>query len=588
MAKNGRDLQFLFQPIVDVNQARILGYEALTRGPADSPLHSPLVLFAVAGRCGCLVAFERIVVRAIVARFRELDLPGRLFLNVSADTVLATRGRTRAIVEDLEPLGMRASDIVVEVTETRPVLDPDSLRAAAESLRGIGFAIALDDLGAGFSSLRRWVDMRPDFVKIDRHFVDGISGEPMKQQFVRSILEMAATSGSTVIAEGVELEEDLRLLRRIGAAACQGYLLARPSATPRTSLSLEVDAMLQVAVPVGESTDPTCHALERTAGWFVRAGVTVSLEHSCTHAIEMFRGNPRLAAIAVLDAQQRPIGVLRSMQVLKRATQRYFSEIYGQSSCVELMDPNALVFDAGASLRTMSRAIAGLEDELLVDGYIVTTAGRYSGVGRMTDLLKAIADQEISSARHANPLTALPGNVPIDRHLDSLIRQRVPFTAAYWDISNFKAYNDVYGYQCGDDVIKLAARLLQEHLDRELDFVGHIGGDDFVSVMTCSRWEARLAQICRGFDEALRGMLRADHVAAGGYVTLSRRGEVVFHPLPTFCAGVLRVQPDRFCSARELAAAMVEPKQQAKRLQSRSGFFIDRRTPAGAATSSAS
>lgn len=577
MARAGRDLAFLFQPIVDVEQGRILGYEALTRGPADSPLHSPLVLFEVAARCGQLVAFERVVVRAIAVRFRELQLPGRLFINVSADTVISAQGRTQAILDDMARLGLATRDIVLEVTETRPALAPESLRVAADALRRVGFAIALDDLGEGFSSLRRWVDMRPDYVKIDRHFVDGIASEPLKQQFVRSILEMASTSGSTVIAEGVELEEDLRLLRRIGVMACQGYLLARPSAGPRASLSMEVDAMLRAAVPLGESTDRACHALDRTAGWFARPGVTVAQHMSCGHAIELFRSNPRLAAIPVLDDQQRPVGVLRSMQVLKRATHRYFVELSGTSPCTELMDPSPLVFDASASLRTMSQAVANVDDEILGDGYIVTTAGRFVGVGRMTDLLKAVADLEISSARHANPLTALPGNITIDQHLESMLRQQVPFTVAYWDISNFKACNDVCGYQCGDDVIKLVARLLVQHIDTDLDFLGHIGGDDFVTVLTSGQWEQRIGAACREFDIQLRQLLRPEHVAAGGYVTQSRRGEVVFHALPTLCAGVLRVMPGRFASARALAAAMVEPKQQAKRVHAHSGYFIDRR-----------
>lgn len=577
MATRGRDLGFLFQPIVDVEHGRILGYEALTRGPADSPLHSPLVLFEVAARCGQLVEFERIVVRAIALRFRELGLPGRLFINLSPDSVIAAQRHTRAILDDMATLGVRASDIVIEVTETRPALAPESLRCAADALRQVGFAIALDDLGEGFSSLRRWVDMRPDYVKVDRHFVDGIASEPLKQQFVRSILEMASTSGSTVIAEGVELEEDLRLLRRIGVVACQGYLLARPSASPRASLSMEVDAMLRAAVPLGESTDPACHALERTAGWFARPGLTVAQHATCAHAIELFRSNPRVVAIPVLDTQQRPVGVLRSMQVLKRATHRYFVELCGTSACTELMDPSPLVFDSSASLRTMSQAVASVDDEVLGDGYIVTTSGRFVGVGRMTDLLKAVADLEISSARHANPLTALPGNVPIDQHLESMLRQQVPFTAAYWDISNFKACNDVYGYQCGDDVIRLAARLLQQHMDPQLDFVGHIGGDDFVAVITSPHWEQQVGSVCRDFDTQLRTLLRPDHIAAGGYVTKSRQGDLMFHALPTLCAGVLRVLPGRFPSARALAAAMVEPKQQAKRIQARSGFFIDRR-----------
>jgi EAL domain-containing protein (putative c-di-GMP-specific phosphodiesterase class I) len=217
------EISIHFQPIVDVTQRAVLGFEALTRGPSHSPLHSPLVLFDIAARCGRLVELERRVVRLIVRRFVQLGLPGKLFLNVTADTLIAARDRAGLIAGEFASFDIPASRVVVELTETRPAFDQAGLKDAIRALCGIGFQMALDDLGEGFASLKRWVEMRPQYVKLDRHFVDGIAGDLVKQQLVRSIMEMARASGAQVIAEGLEQEDDLTQVRKLGVSLCQGY-----------------------------------------------------------------------------------------------------------------------------------------------------------------------------------------------------------------------------------------------------------------------------------------------------------------------------------------------------------------------------
>lgn len=267
------ELVFHFQPIIDSRAACIVGFEALTRGPADSPLHSPLVLFEVAARCGRLVELERHVLCRVIARRLALGLLGKLFVNVSTDTVLSAADRHAdqpagcppGLVQEFTASGLAASEIVIEITETRPTTDPERLDAAVRVLRSFGLVIAIDDLGAGFSSLRRWVDLRPDYVKIDRHFVDGVAFDPVKQQFMRSIMEMARTSGSTVVAEGIEIEEDLRVLHGIGISMCQGYLLARPHPQPRNSLHPEAERRLAGLSQPG--ADPARRADFSAARW---------------------------------------------------------------------------------------------------------------------------------------------------------------------------------------------------------------------------------------------------------------------------------------------------------------------------------
>jgi EAL domain-containing protein (putative c-di-GMP-specific phosphodiesterase class I) len=236
-----------FQPLFDVDRQQIFGFEALTRGPVGSALHAPLALFEAAARAGRLVELERLALRRAVKRFCALDLPGRLFLNVTADTLSAADDtRVLQVATELEQLGLAPQRIVIELTETRATTAPRLLQRNLAALRELGFAVALDDLGEGFASLRRWIELRPDFVKIDRYFVDGIAADPIKQQFMRSLLDMARSAACTLVAEGLEKAEDLSTLRALGVTLCQGFLLGRPSAHPAVGRCVPASANAQI------------------------------------------------------------------------------------------------------------------------------------------------------------------------------------------------------------------------------------------------------------------------------------------------------------------------------------------------------
>lgn len=568
-----RAFEIHFQPLVDVQAVRLLGYEALTRGPANSALHSPLVLFELAAQLDRLVTLERVLVRLIVKRFCELQLPGQLFINVTADTLSQVAEQREPVRQDFSEaaLGLPPSRIVVELTETRPVLDLRAMQSSLEALREMGFRVALDDLGEGFAGLRRWSELRPDFVKIDRHFIDGVASDPVKLQFVRAMAEMAAGSGATVIAEGLEDEGDLRVIARLGIAVCQGYLLGRPHALPRATLRPDLPALLDRNRSPGEAGS------ELNAGQLARSGLTVTPLATCREVIAMFQRDPQMQSLPVLDEAGRPVGVLRSMAVFRRGSERYFDELFGRRSCSHLMDPNPLVFDSSATLRRMSEALASQDERLLGDGFIVTVEGRYLGSGRSSELLRAVSDLQVQTARHASPLTGLPGNISIDRYLDLLLRGSEAFVVAHWDLTHFKAYNDEYGFAAGDDMIRLAADALRASSDAQTDFLGHVGGDDFVQVLRGAGWADRLQKAAQRFDSQAQALFSAAHREAGGYAGLDRKGHAVFHPLPLLCAGALQVQPGDFPQARALAAAMTGVRKLAKRMTGASGYMLERR-----------
>ncbi|RZT39441.1 EAL domain-containing protein [Cupriavidus agavae] len=232
-----RWLQPVFQPIGALATGDVFGYEALIRGPAGTPLESPLALFAEATRVGRLVEAERLAARMSIAAFAEAGLPGKLFLNYSADSIRDiedTRDDVRAF---LQLHGLPSDRIVLELTEQAPLGQLESLAKAVFAIRSRGAQFALDDYGTGHASLGQWITLQPDYVKLARVIIDGVASSPFQREALEGLCKLAARAGTRLIAEGIEREEDLIVCRDMGIDYAQGYLLGRPTAQPPLTLS---------------------------------------------------------------------------------------------------------------------------------------------------------------------------------------------------------------------------------------------------------------------------------------------------------------------------------------------------------------
>jgi GGDEF domain-containing protein len=244
------------------------------------------------------------------------------------------------------------------------------------------------------------------------------------------------------------------------------------------------------------------------------------------------------------------------------------------------MDDKPLVTDKDTRLQDLSQIIVDADRHHLFNGFIITDSGLYIGMDTAHDLMREITQMQISAARYANPLTLLPGNVPIDEHISRLLESGTSFSACYVDIDHFKPFNDVYGYRKGDDVLQLTGRILTTHADAQRDFVGHIGGDDFIVLFQTEDWEQRCQAILESFAECTPEFYGKSDLARGGYISQDRRGTEVFHPLMTLSLGVDKIDPTFYKSHHEIAAAASDAKKQAKKIPGNS-LFINRRLGPG-------
>lgn len=227
-----RNITCVFQPIFNVQANQILGYEALSRGPEDGDLHRPDVLFDTAAKYGLLSNLELLCREIAIKRFAELKLQGKLFINISPMVILESKhpqGETKKLVEQC---GLSCERVVIELSEKYPARSDALLRDAMKKYRKYGFSVAIDDLGAGYSGLKQWSELRPDIVKIDRYFIDGCHINSFKRKFLKAIFDLAQSAKAEVIAEGIECEEELELLKQLGMVYAQGFYLAKPAVNP--------------------------------------------------------------------------------------------------------------------------------------------------------------------------------------------------------------------------------------------------------------------------------------------------------------------------------------------------------------------
>lgn len=210
------------QPIVSWSKRQIFAHEALVRNE-EPTLRSPLDLFDAAERLGRLNELGRAIRVEIADALKTTTPPGHMFVNLHpADLADA------ALYEESAPLCAFANQIVFEITE-RATLDsiPD-LPARMARLRQLGYRIALDDLGAGYSGLSSFTQLEPDVVKVDMSLIRGIEGSAMKQRLVGSVVALCSELGILIVGEGIETAGERDALVGLGGDLCQGYLFARP------------------------------------------------------------------------------------------------------------------------------------------------------------------------------------------------------------------------------------------------------------------------------------------------------------------------------------------------------------------------
>jgi len=566
-----RAITTVFQPIFDIENEIIVGYEALTRGPANTDLYAPDTLFAQAQAYDLTSELELLCRENAINKFVELKLTGRLFLNICLEVMLNKDhpyGETSKLVEKA---GLSPQQVVIEISEKSPFPESDMLLKAIHKYRKFGFDIAIDDVGAGYSGLKQWSYLRPDIVKIDRYFIEQCEQNLMKREFLKILFELGRISNAHIIAEGIETKEEFELLRELGMVYSQGFFLAKPSEHPATSYP-----ELNVSNPKAkESSLGTIASL-------VTGTLTIEHNESVSNAYDIFSSNPQIHAIPVLS-DRKPVGMIYRSILMESYSDIYGRALYAKKSVADIMFmfTKPMIIAHTMPLEKVSSLLTARADSEFTQPSIVIEDGHYLGVLSPRDILRSITNSKIEQARFANPLTGLPGNEMIEKEIGQMLKENKAFSLAYLDLNHFKPFNDIYGYAQGDMLLKALASCIESNTNNQQCFVGHIGGDDFVvlfkeapvkadmlndgSIVEQDNVETVCEQILSDFSNRSLSFISEEHQQQQGYTAVDRHGNNTFHPLVSLAIGVIQPNVKRYSSYDQISELSSKAKSAAKK-----------------------
>lgn len=227
----------VFQPIVNLETRAIVGYEALSRGPAGTELENPEVMFELARDFDVVWDLEALCIENVVPFLADVCSRGYLFFNLESHFIQQLQQRGTEI---FEPFFRCSNNVVIEVTERSAIRDYGTFRRTLHELKKMGFKIAIDDCGSGYATLEAVAELQPDYLKVGHSLFHGVEHDPIRRRLVELVARCADTIGARTIAEAIETEEQLRVCRELGISEGQGYLLARP-APWETFLELKIE-----------------------------------------------------------------------------------------------------------------------------------------------------------------------------------------------------------------------------------------------------------------------------------------------------------------------------------------------------------
>lgn len=503
----GLHLKAAFQPIIETRSGEVFGFEALARLPGSTYFNNIVDLFPFSEKIGQLYPIETLCRRQAITSFPTVARGKEmLFLNINPQVLIDPEfasGHTRKLLSELN---LAPSDVVLEITERSAIDDFATFRDALDHYRIQGYLIALDDVGAGYSSLQSVAELHPDFLKVDRSLIAGVNADPIKWALLETFVTFSKRIGCRIIAEGVETEEEMRTVVQLGVDYIQGYFVAKP-AFERMDIN---PAVMEILDPTqglkSHSKNPINSMIEP---------LPLFNTHTQVNTVEtFFREHPNQYLVGITE-DSRLVGVVQRDRLFAALGTRYGVPLYSERTVPIIMDRNPLVVEDITPLEVMSSIAMQRPDAQLYDGIIVANQQKPIGVVSVAKLMKAMTERQIQNARGANPLTGLPGNLSIDLEIRQRLEQALPFGLIYVDLNKFKYYNDLYGFQQGDIVIKLLSEILQNEANKltDLTFVGHIGGDDFILISSTTDLSKLAIPILAQFQDSCKLLPGAENLS---------------------------------------------------------------------------
>jgi EAL domain-containing protein (putative c-di-GMP-specific phosphodiesterase class I)/GGDEF domain-containing protein len=563
-----RLVQTVYQPIIRLMDGEVIGYEALSRGPRNTPFESPVVLLSEAENHHCLWELELLFRKLAIERAVGLKQGQQLFLNVDPRIINDPEYSQGLTKEVLNAQSLSPSSIIFEITERYTVKDHDAFSKIMNNYRDQGYGIAIDDAGAGYSGMHTIAVIKPQYVKIDMEIIRNVNADPLRQAIVKSFVLLGQTANIRIVAEGIETREELKTLIQLGVFSGQGYYLKRPvkEIGPLTDAKKEEIITINRILQNQMGYSSNYHFI----GNLAVEQMALSSETQCSILEDRFRKDG-VEAYCLVD-EERVVGMMTQNQLFQAMSKLHGHALYSLRAVSLLMNSKPLIVDYYESVSSVADMAMKRYADKMYDPVVVVKGTKYFGMVAVKDLLQYAVEYERDYARELNPLTKLPGNKIINRVLNDILVYSTKAALFYFDLDHFKAYNDIYGFEKGDQVICLVSQIIQrviKNRDAINSFVGHIGGDDFVAVMENTEPHV-LHDICqeiiRQFEGEIDGFLSDQHKIQGVLIWEDRNGEVLHFKNTSLSIGVLFGELARIPDVSLLAETMATIKKCVKKM----------------------
>lgn len=561
---SNRQIKTLFQPIVSLRDGGVLGYEALSRVTCQNRCMTVEAMFELARKQDLLWDLEYLMRTVAIESASEKvcasNSRAKIFLNVSPVIIHDPRFRTGFTKHLLNDLNIKAKNVIFEITEKNAVRDIEGFKATISHYKDQNFNIAIDDVGAGYSGLNLISEIAPHYLKLDMNLIRNIHNDRLKQGLIRGIVEFSSVSNVLLIAEGIESQEELEAIVHFGVQYGQGYLIQRPHEEIR-----EIDEVfLETLRSINFKRN---HILHRSLPDIYIKNIctkinTVSPHEKILDVYQHTIENPEFSGLCVVE-NNIPVGIISRENVLTKLSGRFGFSLYSSKTISALMDSDFLSVDETTPINIVSNMAMTRPHSRLYDFIVVTSRKKYLGIVTIKNLLLKTTEIEVSAAKHQNPLSGLPGNFIIEQKLTQCIGSSAEFSVAYLDLDNFKAYNDIYGFESGDCVLKLLADKL-EKLICETCFIGHVGGDDFIAIVYDHVGAEFFQEVLREFESEVLRFYSETDVANGYILSKNRDGVDCRFPLLSTTCVVINNKSCSYASIYTLSEKLAELKKQAK------------------------
>ncbi|KAF0092054.1 MAG: diguanylate cyclase/phosphodiesterase [Fusobacteria bacterium] len=565
---NKKQIKTVFQPIISIRDGVILGYEALSRITCDSEINNPEDLFKIAREFNYLWDLELLCrTKALESAYKFMIPPfnKKLFINVNPNIMHDESFKKGFTKEFLKQYTIIPQNIIFEITERNVIEDLIGFKSTVSHYKSQEYNIAIDDVGSGYSGLNLISDVAPDYIKLDMLLIRNIHIDKIKYALVKGMVEFSKASNIKLIAEGIETYEELETIINLGVQYGQGYFIQKPDSVVKEISNDVLQAILDINIKKNQS-ERDC-IFNTSIRNLCETTEIISPNVTIPKVYDIMKKNPGCFGLCIID-NDVPIGIITKDKLTLCLSGQYGYTLNQNKPISVIMDTNFLSVDCKTPVNIVASIAMSRPTEKIYDFIVVTEDNKYLGTVTIKNLLQKSIEIEISTAKHQNPLSGLPGNLMIEHKLNHYIDSNSKFSAAYLDIDNFKAYNDIYGFENGDLVIKLLSDILRNNISYD-QFVGHVGGDDFLVILEDHKTENDFINIVRQFESEVLAFYNQKDIQNGYITTRNRSGKIERFPLITLTVAVINNRSQTFNNAVEISSILAGLKISIKRNKSK-------------------